>query len=116
MGSLAGAEVQLFERLRTMRRGIASDQGVPPYVICHDRTLVEIARARPKTRIELRYVTAWAPLACRPTATASSRPSPGPEDLRGRRASRSRARERALTLHGHGESPDLLALHRASRP
>ena len=60
-GSLAGPEVQLFERLRTMRREIASDQGVPPYVICHDRTLVEIARARPKTRIELGSVHGMGP-------------------------------------------------------
>ena len=61
MGSLAGPEVQLFERLRTMRRAIASDQGVPPYVICHDRTLVEIARARPKTKIELGSVHGMGP-------------------------------------------------------
>ena len=37
----------LFEALRAWRKGEASTQGVPPYVIFHDRTLFEIARVRP---------------------------------------------------------------------
>ena len=39
----------LFEALRTWRRDEAKGQGVPPYVILHDRTLAEIARARPSS-------------------------------------------------------------------
>jgi ATP-dependent DNA helicase RecQ len=43
-------EVQtLFTALREWRRGAAAAQAVPPYVIFHDRTLLEIARARPST-------------------------------------------------------------------
>lgn len=37
----------LFEALRAKRRTLAEDQGVPPYVIFADATLVEIAKHRP---------------------------------------------------------------------
>jgi ATP-dependent DNA helicase RecQ len=37
----------LFDALRDWRRGEAARQSVPPYVIFHDRTLAEIADARP---------------------------------------------------------------------
>jgi ATP-dependent DNA helicase RecQ len=37
----------LFDALRAWRKQEASAQGLPPYVIFHDRTLAEIARARP---------------------------------------------------------------------
>jgi ATP-dependent DNA helicase RecQ len=60
-GSLAGAELGIFERLRAVRRELAEKQGVPPYVVCHDRTLIEIARARPKSRIELGAVHGMGP-------------------------------------------------------
>ena len=39
----------LFEALRGWRREESSRQGLPPYVIFHDKTLQEIARARPAT-------------------------------------------------------------------
>ena len=39
----------LFEALRTCRRDLAADAGIPPYVIFHDSTLREIASARPAT-------------------------------------------------------------------
>jgi ATP-dependent DNA helicase RecQ len=43
-------EIQpLFDALREWRRGQAAEQKVPPYVIFHDRTLLDIARARPAT-------------------------------------------------------------------
>jgi ATP-dependent DNA helicase RecQ len=37
----------VFEALRVWRKREASAQGLPPYVIFHDRTLAEIAAARP---------------------------------------------------------------------
>ncbi len=43
----------LFEALRARRLALAKAQGVPPYVIFHDRTLAEIARARPQHPHEL---------------------------------------------------------------
>ncbi len=39
----------LFEALRAWRREEASRQGLPPYVIFHDKTLQEIAAARPSS-------------------------------------------------------------------
>ncbi|KZB60720.1 DNA helicase RecQ [Thalassospira sp. MCCC 1A02491] len=39
----------LWERLRTMRRELASSQNVPPYVIFSDRTLWEMVRFKPRT-------------------------------------------------------------------
>jgi ATP-dependent DNA helicase RecQ len=46
----------LFESLRAWRRAEADERGVPPYIIFSDRTLREIARARPGTLTELREV------------------------------------------------------------
>jgi ATP-dependent DNA helicase RecQ len=46
----------LFEALREVRRSLAADAGVPPYVIFHDSTLREIAAARPTTLAELARV------------------------------------------------------------
>jgi ATP-dependent DNA helicase RecQ len=46
---LAAAEQELFERLRALRREIAAERGVPPYVVFHDTTLRELARVRPRT-------------------------------------------------------------------
>ena len=43
----------LFEALRTVRRQLASAQGVPPYVIFHDATLREMAMVKPATLSEL---------------------------------------------------------------
>jgi ATP-dependent DNA helicase RecQ len=39
----------LFEALKAWRRREAQSQALPPYVIFHDRTLAEIAGARPRT-------------------------------------------------------------------
>jgi ATP-dependent DNA helicase RecQ len=38
----------LFEALRIRRLTLAKDQGVPPYVIFHDTTLMEMAASRPR--------------------------------------------------------------------
>lgn len=37
----------LFERLRSLRKSIADENGVPPYVIFHDKTLHEMAAIQP---------------------------------------------------------------------
>ncbi|OKH32934.1 ATP-dependent DNA helicase RecQ [[Phormidium ambiguum] IAM M-71] len=44
----AGIEV-LHERLRILRKKLADDQGVPPYVIFHDSTLKLMAQVQPET-------------------------------------------------------------------
>jgi ATP-dependent DNA helicase RecQ len=47
----AEVDTSLFESLRATRLDIARSKGVPAYVICHDRTLLEIAAYKP-TSIE----------------------------------------------------------------
>jgi ATP-dependent DNA helicase RecQ len=44
---LAGAEQELFERLRQVRRQIAEARDVPPFVVLGDAALEEICRVRP---------------------------------------------------------------------
>jgi ATP-dependent DNA helicase RecQ len=46
-------ERALFEALRARRASLAKAQGVPPYVIFHDTTLIEIARRRPQSLDDL---------------------------------------------------------------
>jgi ATP-dependent DNA helicase RecQ len=43
----------LFDHLRELRAELAKEQGVPAYVVFHDRTLMEMATARPKDALEL---------------------------------------------------------------
>ncbi len=42
-------DIALWEALRDCRRRLAEDQGIPPYIVFHDRTLQEICSLRPKT-------------------------------------------------------------------
>ncbi|MEY2806410.1 MAG: ATP-dependent helicase RecQ [Planctomycetota bacterium] len=44
---LSGSDAALFERLRALRRDLARERGVPPYLIFNDKTLREMARMRP---------------------------------------------------------------------
>ena len=44
------------EVLRVLRRDVAAERGVPPFVIFSDKTLREIARVRPSTLYELRRI------------------------------------------------------------
>ena len=46
---LSFEDKQLFESLRTLRKEIATERNVPPYVVFSDATLRELARARPAT-------------------------------------------------------------------
>ncbi len=48
---------QLFEKLRWWRMETARSHNLPAYVIFHDNTLREIARAAPATLEELRQVS-----------------------------------------------------------
>jgi len=43
----------LFDALRGLRRELAQQHGVPPYVIFHDATLREMASMRPSSLTEL---------------------------------------------------------------
>lgn len=46
---LADGDAPLFQALRSHRRTLAEEQGVPPYVIFHDATLREMAAVRPQS-------------------------------------------------------------------
>ncbi|MEO1317232.1 MAG: DNA helicase RecQ [Pseudomonadota bacterium] len=46
---LAGDDAPLFEAMRALRRELAAEAGVPPYVVFSDRTLIALAEARPTT-------------------------------------------------------------------
>ena len=47
----------LFEALRATRRDLATEAGVPPYVIFHDAVLRDIAAQRPRTRSALANIS-----------------------------------------------------------
>ena len=51
--SLDAAAQPIFDRLRAHRAEIAKSRGVPAYVVALDRTLVEMAQARPRTTDQL---------------------------------------------------------------
>jgi ATP-dependent DNA helicase RecQ len=51
--ALPDADRGLFEALRQKRSEIAKAQNLPPYVIFHDKTLIELAAARPSSRNEM---------------------------------------------------------------
>lgn len=54
--ALPEADRDLFEALRAKRMEIARAQNVPPYVIFHDRTLIELAAARPASAKEMAQI------------------------------------------------------------
>ena len=47
--ALSATDKALFEALRSLRLRLAQEQGVPPYVIFHDSTLLDMANVRPTT-------------------------------------------------------------------
>ena len=47
----------LFEKLRALRKRLADDAGVPPFVVFGDATLVDMVAKKPKNLTELRSVT-----------------------------------------------------------
>ncbi|MBI3300313.1 MAG: RecQ family ATP-dependent DNA helicase [Elusimicrobia bacterium] len=52
----AQPDEDLFERLRRLRKMIAGQLGVPPYLVFHDTALVEMAAQKPQTMEALRAV------------------------------------------------------------
>ena len=54
--SWEGVDRELFEALRTLRRELAEQRAVPPYIIFSDATLRALAQARPSTLERMRQV------------------------------------------------------------
>jgi ATP-dependent DNA helicase RecQ len=48
----ADIDITLWEALRECRRELAEEQGVPPYVIFHDRSLQEMCAALPRNALQ----------------------------------------------------------------
>jgi ATP-dependent DNA helicase RecQ len=55
--SWEGVDMDLFEALRRLRRQIAEERRVPPYVVFTDATLRQMARLRPATPEQMRRVS-----------------------------------------------------------
>ena len=53
----SGIDESLYEALRTWRREVSKQHGVPAYTVFHDSTLRELARVRPRTLNELRSIS-----------------------------------------------------------
>jgi len=51
------ARDELLDRLKALRKRLADEQNVPPYVIFTDSTLEEMARIRPATPADLRHIS-----------------------------------------------------------
>lgn len=56
-GSWDGVDRDLFERMRELRRELADQRRVPPYIIFPDSTLRELARIRPSSLERMRMVS-----------------------------------------------------------
>ena len=50
-------DITLWEALRECRRELAEEQGVPPYVIFHDRSLKEMCSALPRNPMQFGQIT-----------------------------------------------------------
>jgi ATP-dependent DNA helicase RecQ len=55
--SYNGAHAELWEALRSRRTELAREQEVPPYVIFHDATLMEMMEYRPQTMAQMGRIT-----------------------------------------------------------
>ena len=54
---VAGVDESVYEALRTWRREVSKQHGVPAYTVFHDSTLRELARVRPQSLGELRSIS-----------------------------------------------------------
>lgn len=55
--TLSEADELLYRELKSLRSRLAAEARVPPYVICHDRTLAELAEKRPTSIDELHGIS-----------------------------------------------------------
>jgi len=50
-------EKALFDALRAYRLELAKEKNVPPYVIFHDKTLLEMVNAKPTSLASMAYIS-----------------------------------------------------------
>ena len=53
VAALAEEDTELFEALRVLRRMIASEQKIPPYMVFSDKTLVHMSTMKPSNDEEM---------------------------------------------------------------
>jgi ATP-dependent DNA helicase RecQ len=54
---LSSQHESLYQQLRTKRMSLATEAGVPPYIIFHDSTLKQMAELRPATLTEMQTIS-----------------------------------------------------------
>jgi ATP-dependent DNA helicase RecQ len=54
-------DLSLFDRLRALRKEIAKERGVPPYVVFSDATLLQMASLRPQTNAQMLTISGVGP-------------------------------------------------------
>jgi len=54
-------DLSLFDRLRALRKEIAKERGVPPYVVFSDATLLEMASVRPRNNAQMLSISGVGP-------------------------------------------------------
>ncbi len=55
----ADVDADLLARLKARRRELAASQNIPPYMVLHDSTLIEMARCKPANLFELGGISGW---------------------------------------------------------
>ena len=55
--SLSEEEERLFGKLRALRTDIARGEGVPPYIVFSDKTLVSMCVIKPRTKTQMLSVS-----------------------------------------------------------
>jgi ATP-dependent DNA helicase RecQ len=56
LGESLPVDRALFDQLRSLRRQLAHERGLPPYLIFNDRTLAEMSARKPRTSEEFRRI------------------------------------------------------------
>ena len=54
---LTGAGYRLFERMKQLRLTIAREEGMPPYIVFSDKTLIDMCAKHPETEEEMLQVS-----------------------------------------------------------
>lgn len=113
---------RLFDILRQLRRQIASEAGIPPFIVFSDRTLIEMASIQPRTEADLlsingvgkakyeKYGRAFLEAVCSHCGApppAKSRRKPAPVEDAKKKTPRA---ELAAALFNDGESIEQIAV------
>lgn len=52
-------KTDLFSKLKSLRSKISSEQGIPAYLVLHDKSLKEMSKKKPKTLVALKKIHGW---------------------------------------------------------